>query len=45
MSNYIISQVSENDLRTLKQVDQLLENEGIKRDRNLDCICVMYDED
>ena len=45
MSNYIISQVSENDLRTLKQVDQLLENEGIKRDKNLECICVMYDED
>lgn len=45
MSNYIISQVNENDLRTLKQVDQLLLNEGIQRDNNLDCICVMYDED
>ena len=45
MSQYTISQVREDDTRTLNQVDQLLNNEGIKRDKNLDYTCVMYDED
>ena len=45
MSQYTISQVREGDTRTLNQVDQLLYNEGIRRDKNLDYTCVMYDED
>ncbi len=45
MSQYTISQLREGDKRTLSQVDQLLHDEGISRDKNLDYTCVMYDED
>ena len=45
MSQYTISRVREDDTRTLNQMDQLLYNEGISRDKNLDYTCVMYDED
>lgn len=44
MSDYVISQVHPNDKRTLVQVDQLLDREGIRRDKNLDYICAMYDD-
>lgn len=44
MPQYVISQVKEGDTRTLLQVDRLLYDEGIQRDKNLDYICVMYDE-
>lgn len=44
MSDYAISQVHPTDKRTLAQVDQLLDREGIRRDNNLDYICVMYDD-
>lgn len=42
---YTISQVYPGDARALSQVDALLEQEKIKRDRNLDYIAAMYDED
>ncbi len=45
MSEYSISQISPQDRYTLKQIDVLLEKEGIRRDGNLDYICAMYDED
>lgn len=43
--SYSISQVWPTDTRGLAQVDALLEQEGIRRDANLDYICAMYDED
>ena len=45
MSDYAISVVYPNDLKTLKQIDDLLQKEGIQRDANLDYTCAMYDED
>ncbi|MDO4340744.1 MAG: [citrate (pro-3S)-lyase] ligase [Eubacteriales bacterium] len=44
MSDYTISQIQPTDSRGLAQVDSLLEQEGIRRDANLDYICAMYDE-
>ena len=44
MSETYISQVAENDRRGLAMVDELLAREGIRRDRNLDYICAMFDE-
>lgn len=45
MSDYSISQVYPNDRYTLSQIDALLKQEGISRDKNLDYICAMFDED
>ncbi len=45
MSDYVVSVVSKTDARTLKKLDQLLMQEGIKRDKNLEHICVVFDED
>lgn len=45
MSDYFISQVYPSDKRTNAQVDALLEQEGIRRDANLDYTCVMFDND
>ena len=42
---YTISRVYPDDKRALKQVDALLEQEGIQRDGNLDYVAAMYDED
>ena len=42
---YSISKVSPGDTRALRQVDSLLEQEGIQRDGNLDYIAALYDED
>ena len=42
---YSISRVSPGDQRALRQVDALLQQEGIQRDGNLDYIAAMYDED
>ncbi len=44
MSEYTLSQISPTDNRTLAQIDALLEQEGIRRDGNLDYICAMFDE-
>ncbi len=43
--SYSISQVWPTDMRGLAQIDTLLECEGIRRDKNLDYICAMYDDD
>lgn len=45
MSEYSIAQVQPGDTRTLAQIDALLEQEGIRRDANLDYICAMFDEE
>ena len=44
MSEYSIAQVSPTDKRTLAEIDALLEQEGIRRDGNLDYICAVFDE-
>ena len=44
MSEPYIEQVDPRDARGMAMVDELLEREGIRRDRNLDYTCAMYDE-
>ncbi len=45
MSEYSISKVSPDDKRSNQLIDQLLLGEGIRRDKNLDYTCAMFDED
>ncbi len=45
MSEYAITQIFPTDKAGLKQVDALLQREGITRDGNLDYTCAMVDED
>lgn len=45
MSDYFVSTVDKSDSRTLKKVEDLLVNEGIRRDRNLEHICAVFDSD
>ena len=40
-----ITAVRPTDARTLRQIDALLQREGIRRDGNLDYICAMKDDD
>ena len=40
-----LSSVSPRDARALAQIDALLLREGIRRDRHLDYICALFDED
>ncbi len=42
---YAISRIPPTDRRGMKQVDALLQQEGIQRDANLDYVCGMYDDD
>ena len=45
MSEYTISEIYPGDKYAFSQIDRLLDQEGIKRDANLDYTCAMYDED
>lgn len=45
MSEYFISKVYPSDKRANNQVEKLLLAEGIRRDKNLDYTCAMYDDD
>ena len=45
MAEYILAEVKKGDIRANRQIDELLAAEGIRRDRNLDYTCAMYDED
>nr|WP_241633982.1 [citrate (pro-3S)-lyase] ligase [Fusobacterium gastrosuis] len=45
MSEYTISKIYQNDKRNLKLIDELLLQEGIKKDANLDYTCAMFDSD
>ncbi len=43
MLDYFVSAVDESDSRTLKKVEELLVNEGIRKDRNIEHICAVFD--
>lgn len=45
MAEYILAEVKKGDIRANRQIDELLAAESIRRDRNLDYTCAMYDED
>ena len=45
MSEYTISQITPSDRRACRQMDALLEKEGIERDKNLDHRIGLFDED
>ena len=45
MSEYLISKVHKSDKKANAGVEKLLLNEGIRRDRNLDYTCAVFDED
>ena len=45
MSEYSVSKVYASDKRGNAEIEKLLLNEGIKRDKNLDYTCAIYDED
>lgn len=40
---YFVSKVSQNDIQAIAQIDVLLQQEGIRRDANLDYTCAIYD--
>ena len=44
MSEYSVSKVYPSDKRTNSEIEKLLLNEGIRRDKNLDYTCAVYDE-
>lgn len=45
MDNYIISKIYPGDKRSNRLIDELLDAEGIRRDRNLDYTCGIFDEE
>ena len=45
MSEYTVSKVYPSDKRSNSQIEKLLLSEGIRRDKNLDYTCAVYDED
>nr|MBQ6739313.1 hypothetical protein [Synergistaceae bacterium] len=45
MSEYTVSKVYKSDRKANAAVEKLLLNEGIRRDKNLDYTCAVYDED
>lgn len=45
MSDYSISKIYPNDSYASQQIDNLLHEEGIRRDAHLDYTCGMYDDD
>lgn len=45
MSEYTISQIKPTDKRGVRQMDALLQQEGIERDKNLDYSVGLFDED
>ncbi|SEJ28654.1 [citrate (pro-3S)-lyase] ligase [Propionispira arboris] len=45
MFDYNVSKIYLSDKASLQQIDLLLEEEGIHRDKNLDYICGIYDDD
>jgi len=44
MSDYTVSRISSTDKRAVRQMDALLENEGIERDKNLDYSIGLFDD-
>ena len=45
MSEYFISPIDPRDRRAQEEMDELLRQEGIRRDANLDYSCGLYTED
>ncbi len=45
MSSYSISKIYPSDKSAFRQIDALLQQEGLTRDRNLDYTCGLYDDD
>ena len=45
MSEYTISKIYPSDKMAMKQIEALLQKEGISKDANLDYTCAMYDDD
>ena len=45
MSEYTVSKVYQSDKKTRNKIEKLLQASGIRRDRNLDYTCAVYDED
>lgn len=45
MSDYAVGEVYPSDQKNLAEIDALLQAEGIRRDKNLDYICAMYDDE
>ena len=45
MSEYSVSKVYKSDKRANAEIEKLLLNEGIRRDKNLDYTCAVFDED
>ena len=45
MSDYTVSRISPTDKRAVRQMDALLEKEGIERDKNLDYSIGLFDDD
>lgn len=45
MNNYIVSEIYESDKKSIDQVNDLLEKEGIKRDKNTDYLAGIFDGD
>lgn len=43
MTDHVITEVHPEDSATMAAIDRLLEQEGIRRDANLDYTCAMYD--
>ena len=43
MSEYILSQIKPSDRRASRQMDALLQQEGIERDKNLDYSVGLFD--
>ena len=44
MSDYTVSRISSTDKRAVRQMDALLEKEGIERDKNLDYSIGLFDD-
>lgn len=45
MSNYIISKIYKSDIKTFIKIDTLLASENIRKDKNLDYTCAIFDDD
>lgn len=44
MSDFTIVQIYPKDLKSIKKIEELLAQEGIRKDQNLDYMCAIFDE-
>lgn len=45
MTDYLVTQINPSDRRSNMKINELLAAEGIRRDRNLDYTCAIFDDD